>query len=112
MDINTVPWTLAEVIDFACLVAATLMIVAFPVLYGFRANLRDPLARALILATSATALAFLLSVFFTLYFHTGQTIDEAWGHWIARGIYLTIGAGKLLLLVQLLQTLPRSQRRD
>lgn len=112
MDLNAVPWTTAEVIDFACLVAATLMVVAFPVIYGSRANLRDPLARVMILATSATALAFLLSVFFTLYFHTGQTIDEAWSHWIARGIYLTIGAGKLLLLFQVLRSLPRSQRRD
>jgi len=106
-DFNTIPWTTDELIDFACLVAGTIMVCAFPVVYAFRARLRDRLALVMLFATGATAVAFVLTVFFTLYFHAGHTVDEEFGHWIARGLYLTVGAGKLLLLWTLLQALRR-----
>lgn len=110
MNLNTVPWTHAELIDFGCFVVATAMVVAFPVGYGLRAKLRDPLAASVILATSLTALAFVLSCAFTLMLHAGVVLPDPFAHWLTRVLVLGVGLGKLQLLIMLLRSTPPIRR--
>lgn len=100
-----IPWSTPEVIDFIFLVVSTAIVTSVPVIYGVRANFHDPLARAVVAGTGATALAFLISLIFTVALHAGWQPSASTGHWIARGIYSAVALGKLLLLVALLRVL-------
>lgn len=99
----TIPWAPGEVADYASLVVSTLMVAAFPVAYGLLANLRDRLALVVFLATSATALAFSLTAILWPLSHYGVELPVEVGHWLARTVYLTVGLGKLLLLLTFLR---------
>lgn len=112
MDLNTVPWSTAELVDFACLVVATLMVCAFPIGYGIRARLRDPLAASVILATSLTALAFVTSTVFVVLLHAGVVLPEPVLHWLNRVLVLAVGVGKVQLLWMLLRAGPPRTRRE
>lgn len=105
-DVNAVPWTTDELITFGCLVVSTVMVTTFPVVYGIRAELRDQLARIVVLATSATSLAFITAVVFVLMHHAAVEVNDVWRHWIARLIYLTVGVGKLAMLWAVFRTPP------
>lgn len=101
-----VPWTVDEVIDTVILTVTVAIVAAVPLVYAFKANLRDPLARAVLAGTSATALAFIVTLLFTMIYHySGWVPPGGAGHWIARGIYITVGLGKLLLLTALVSVL-------
>lgn len=110
-DFNSIPWTPDELIDFTFLLAATIMVTAFPVGYGLRARLRDPLAVSVILATSLTALAFVISVVLTLALHAGWSLPVAVATWVGRVLILGVGVGKVQLLWMLLRSVPRQPRR-
>lgn len=107
MDLNTVPWTHTEIVDFCFLVAATVMVTAFPVGYGLRARLKDPLAISVVAATSLTAMAFITSVVLTLYLHTGHMLSPTVSSWVGRILVIGVGVGKIQLLWMLLRT-PRN----
>lgn len=100
-----VPWSTAETVDFIFLVVATIIIAAIPIIYGFRANLHDPLARGVLAGTGATATAFTISVIFTVAIHAGWSPPDKTVHWIARGLYTTVALGKAVLLLALLRVL-------
>lgn len=105
-----VPWPMAEIIDTIFLIVATIIVTAVPTVYGIRANLHDPLARAVIYGTGATAVAFIISLVFTFAIHAGWQPSELVGHWIARGIYASIALGKLMLLLALLRVLKAAEQ--
>lgn len=105
-----IPWTPDDVIDFIFLAAATIIVIAVPLVYGARANLRDPLARAVLIGTGATGVAFLAAVIFTVATHAGWTPPAQVQHWIARGLYFTVGFGKLILLMALISALREGSR--
>lgn len=105
-----VPWTNDDTIDFIFLAVTTLIVVAVPLVYGSRANLRDPLARAVVAGTGATAVVFGVTVAFTLALHVGWSPDPSLQHWIARAIYSTVGFGKLVLLIALVRAIREKKR--
>jgi len=98
-----VPWSFDQQIDFAFLVAATIVVAAVPIVYGVKANFRDPLARAVLSGTGATALAFIITMIYTISIHAGWQPAEQTPHWVARGLYFTVALGKAVLLVALLR---------
>lgn len=104
-----VPWTVDEAVDFIFLAVSTLIVVAVPAVYGARANLRDPLARAVLAGTGATAVAFLISTIFTVAIHAGWHPPDSTVHWLARGLYLTVALGKAILLIAFLRLLKVSR---
>lgn len=106
-----VPWTLDDSIDFLFLALATVVVTAVPMVYGARANLRDPLARAVLAGTSATALAFIATAGFTMAFHAGWNPDDMTEHWVARLLYLAVAFGKATLLIGILRVLKVSRNR-
>jgi hypothetical protein len=106
-----VPWTTAEIIDAIFLVTATAIISAVPLVYAFRANLRDPLALAILAGTGATALVFAVSLTATVAFHAGWDPSESTTHWLARGLYTTVALGKLMLLLALIHVLRKVPKR-
>lgn len=108
----SIPWTFNEVIDFIFLVVSTGIVAAIPVVYGWRANLRDPLARAVVTGTGSTALVFVASVAFTVAMHAGWNPPEQVLHWIIRCLYLTVAVGKSVLLIAILRALREVRRSD
>jgi hypothetical protein len=84
--------------------------VAVPVVYGCRANFRDPLARALFAGTGATGLAFAITLAAIVGYHAGLNVNLDMWNWIARGTYLAVALGKATLLVALLRA-QREQKR-
>lgn len=96
------PWSTAEVFDYLALVIAALMVTSFPVVYGFTADLRDRLAKAILFATSATAAAFVVTAILWPLAKAGWTPPAPYLHWITRTLYLGVGLGKVLLLAALL----------
>lgn len=98
-----VPWTTSQVINFLFLLVATSVVTAVPVAYAVRANLRDPLARAVLAGTGATAIAFIATTLSLLGYHAGWNPPESVWDWITRITYLTVAFGKLLLLMALLK---------
>jgi len=107
-----VPWTLDEVIDFVFLVVSTIIVTAVPMVYGSRANLRDPMARALLAATGVTAAAFIITVVFTVAVHGGWSPPDQTVHWLARAIYLTVAVGKFTFLLMILAERRVSRNRQ
>lgn len=105
-----VPWGYNEVIDFVFLLIATTIVTAVPVVYGLNAKWRDPLARAVLSGTGATALAFVVSAAFTVALHAGWTPSALAQHWIARLLYIAVAFGKFTLLVAILRLI-RANRR-
>lgn len=97
--------TVSEVINFVALVVAVVVTAAVPLLYSFRANLRDPLARAVLAGTGATALTFTVVLILTVGFHLGWSPDTNSWHWISGVTYLSVALGKGCLLVALLRVL-------
>ena len=104
-----VPWATDDIIDFAFLSLACVIVVAVPLVYGLRANLRDPLARAVVIGTGATAFAFMVSFFFTIALHAGWNPPPTTVHWMERAVYLAIAFGKFVLLLALLSAI-RAER--
>jgi hypothetical protein len=104
-----VPWSTNEVINVLLLFVTTAIVTAVPVVYGRRANLRDPLAKALIYGTGATALAFFASLVSQIAYHFGWSPSLSVWYWITRMIYLTVAFGKLLLLLALLKAIREQQ---
>lgn len=100
-----VPWTTDEAIDFIFLLVSTAVVVAVPLVYGARANKRDPLARAVLAGTGATGVAFIATVLFTVALHTGGVRSEVTMHWIVRFLYVTVAIGKGILLLAFLRLL-------
>lgn len=107
-----VPWGTDQAIDFFCLLVAAVVVTAVPVFYGMRANLRDPLARAVLLGTGATATAFIVATLALIAFHAGWTPNGSLWHWITRFTYLTVAFGKLMLLLALMSVLRSHKHRD
>lgn len=100
-----IPWTSNEVVNTACLLLACLVVTAVPVVYGLKANLRDALARAVVFATGATALAFDGTLAALVAYHAGWSPPvEVWD-WITRITYLTVAAGKALFLFAILRVI-------
>ena len=106
-----VPWASGEVWNTVFLAAATLVVVAVPVVYGMKANLRDPLARALLAGTSVTGLAFLITLVATIAFHYGWKPDDSTFNWITRVTYAAVAIGKATLLIALLRVISVSRNR-
>lgn len=109
-----IPWTTDEVINFAFLAVSCVIVTAVPLIYGFKANFRDELARAVIAGTGATAIAFDVSLAVTVAYHAGWNPEPAVWNWIARFLYTAVSLGKLLLLVALLRVLrgePKHSKR-
>lgn len=107
-----VPWGYDDAIDFVFLLIATIIVTAVPVVYGSKANLRDPLARAVLSGTGATALAFIVSTVFTVALHAGWTPSALTTHWIARLLYIAVAFGKATLLVAILRLIRASKRES
>jgi hypothetical protein len=109
-----VPWAADEVIDFVFLVTTCVIVTAVPIVYGLRANLRDRLARAVVIGTGVTAFAFCLSAVLTVGIHAGWNPPGTTLHWVARALYATVGFGKFILLMALLDALrgERERQRD
>jgi hypothetical protein len=105
-----IPWSTDEVIDFIFLVVSALVIIAVPVLYGAKANLRDPLARAVVAGTGSTGIAFAAAIILTVALHTGWTPPEQIAHWITRALYVTVALGKMTLLVAIVRVIRDSRR--
>jgi ABC-type uncharacterized transport system YnjBCD permease subunit len=100
-----VSWTTDEIIDFVFLLTATVVVVAVPVVYGAYANLRDPLARAMLAGTASTGFAFAAAVVVQIAVHAGWSPDPSVFHWVARLLYITVAIGKAALLLALLKVL-------
>lgn len=111
MNIWAVPWTPDQAIDFAFLLVSTVAVAGVPLLYGMKANLRDPLARSVLAGTGATAVVFVASTIFTLALHTGWHPPDSAVHWIARGLYLTVAAGKAILLFSILRLIRSTNKQ-
>lgn len=99
----TIPWAPHEIVNFFFLLVATTIVTAVPVVYAVRANLRDPLARAVLAGTGATAVAFIATTLSLIGYHAGWNPPPAVWDWITRITYLTVALGKLLLLLALLR---------
>lgn len=104
-DWNSVPWSHAEMVDTAVLCAAVLVLAAIPTIYSIRANLRDPLARAVLAGSSATAVVFMATLGFLVATHAGWTPSEGLSHWIVRVTYAAVAVGNAALLYALLRVL-------
>lgn len=107
----TVPWAPGEVVNTCFLAVATLVVVAVPIVYGMKANLRDPLARAVLAGTSATGLAFGITLWATLAYHGGWNPSVTTLNWITRGTYAAVALGKATLLFAFLRVLGVSRNR-
>jgi hypothetical protein len=105
-----VPWTGDEVIDLIFLVVTCAIVIAVPMVYGVRANLRDRLARAVVIGTSATAAAFSANLAVVVAVHSGWNPDPGTYHWLGRGIYVSVAYGKLILLLALLDAIHEVSR--
>lgn len=99
----TVPWGPGEAVNTVFLAVATLVVIAVPIVYGARANLRDPLARALLAGTSVTGLAFAITLWATLAYHRGWNPSTETLDWITRGTYAAVALGKATLLIAVLR---------
>lgn len=106
-----VPWTTDQIIDTAFLVVCCVVVTSVPLIYLRRANLRDPFARAILAGTGVTALAFNISLVFTVAIHAGWHPTEDTGHWIARGLYTAVAIGKGLFLLALIKVLRSDAHR-
>lgn len=100
-----VPWTVDETIDVVFLATACIIVTAVPMFYVFKANLHDPLARAILAGTGVTALAFNVALGFSLAAHMGYVLPVEAGHWLARAVYAAVATGKFLLLLALISVL-------
>jgi hypothetical protein len=100
-----VPWTSDQVIDLIFLGITCFIVSSVPLVYGLRANWRDPLARAVVIGTGGTALALCATFALTVALHAGWNPPEVTIHWVARGLYFAISIGKLTLLLALLRAM-------
>lgn len=110
-DFNTAPWEPGSFVTFVVLCASTLIVLAVPLVYGLRANLRDPLARAVLVGTGAPALALALTVLATLAFHAGWEPTPLAVHWMRRLTYGGVAVGELVLLVALIKVLRAAPKK-
>lgn len=106
-----VPWTKAEAIDTVFLVVTCLVVTSVPLVYLFRANLRDPFARAILAGTGVTAAAFNTSLVVTLAIHMGWQPTQGFMHGLVRAIYVAVAVGKGLFLVALIGAVRLTERR-
>src|ERR1700751_5286496 len=100
-----VPWQDGEAVNTCFLFVATMIVVAVPIVYGIRANLRDSLARAVLAGTGATAIAFSATLIFTLAYHAGWSPGMWVWNWLTPAVYVAVALGKLSLLISLLRVL-------
>jgi hypothetical protein len=91
------------VVNTIFLVLATLLVGAVPIVYVFRANLRDPLARAILASTGATAFAFTATCASVVVYHAGFDPPVWVWNWIARLTYAAVASGEFLFLIALLR---------
>jgi hypothetical protein len=105
-----VPWYPGEVVNTIFLAAATLVVLAVPAVYATYANLRDPLARAVLAGTSVTGVAFVVTLIATLAFHWGwePSVDEL--NWLARGLYAAVAIGKATFLFAVIRVIREGRR--
>lgn len=105
------PWTINDVVNVVFLILATALLVAVPLFYIWRANLRDPLARAVLAGTSVTGLAFIARLIATFGHHFGWNVEPVVSNWITRVIYVSVALGELTFLLALLGVL-RDHRNE
>lgn len=100
-----VPWAHAEVVNTIFLAVAAIIMALVPIIYAFRANLRDPLARAVLAGTGGASLAFVLTLAALIAYHSGWNPSLSVWSWLTRGTYLLVALGELLFLLALLRVL-------
>lgn len=110
-DFTTVPWTQGEIIDTAFLVACCTVTGLVPLIYVAQANLRDPLARAVLAGMCATTVVFQVTLVAILAFHAGWTPSVVVLHWLTRAVYLTVSVGEFTFLLGLLGAIRERRAR-
>lgn len=100
-----IPWTRAMIINAVFLGVANLIVGAIPIVYLFKANLRDPLARAVLAGTGATAFVFTVSLVALVAFHAGLILPGLVWDWITRITYLVVALGESIFLFALLRVI-------
>lgn len=107
-----VSWYPGEAVTTVFLLVATVVVVSVPVAYLLYANLRDPLARAVLAGTSVTGLAFVATLITTVAFHMGWDPSRDELNWIARGLYSAVAVGKAAFLLGLLRVVRDARALD
>ena len=100
-----IPWTYASVVNAIFLLVATLIVGFIPIYYLFKANLRDPLARAVLAGTSATAFIFTVSFVILVLFHAGVAVPGPLLDWLTRLTYLIVALGETAFLFALVRVI-------
>lgn len=108
-DFSTVPWTRGEVIDALFLLVCCVITGAAPLYYVAKANLRDPLARAVLMGMGATTVVFQVSLAATIAFHAGWQPTVPLLHWLTRITYSAVAFGELIFLFALVVTIRERQ---
>lgn len=97
-----VPWSNQEIINTIFLTVTTAIILATPIIYIFNINLRDPLARSVLVGMGAPGLAFLVTLAALIAYHAGWEPPMATWNWITRATYVCVSLGSLLFLIGIL----------
>lgn len=107
-----VPWSPDELVNLVFLSIACALACAVPVVYAVYANLRDPLARAVLYGSGSAALALLTLVLANLAWHAGFAPDPSVWHWLIRLSALMVSTGVLLFLIALARVLKTREPRS
>ena len=105
-------WTTDQTWTFIVLLFPTITSVLIPVMYLPRANLRDPLARAMAAVSVVVALTFLLRCSISVMTYSGVSPGlDSW-HWSSRMVYFAVGVAQTLFFIAMLPILrgaPKNQ---
>lgn len=104
-------WSPNQIITFITLMFPLVSSALIPLVYAPRANLRDPLARALLAVTAVVALSFVVRAAVSAAAYSGVDLDIGIWHWSSRVVYISVGVAHLMFLYAMVQVLRRDPKR-
>ena len=104
-------WTPDQTVTFVSLLFPTVVSVVIPAVYAPKANLLDPLARALLAMTTVIAATFVARTVAMALYYNGMILDSEILHWASRVNFAVIGAAEMMFLFALLRVLSKSAKR-